>query len=584
MNRGVKIVGIGLLLAWLIVGCALTSFGSSEQKEKKKHKTDQEGQQKVASNVSMLIEAKKNEITGNEEKAEELLRQYTEKYPEDATAYFELARLVANKKDVHEAIELAGKAVKLDPENTWYKLFYAEVLQLDNKYKEAIGMYEEITAAHPENLDYYYQLAALYLIAEKYQDAIKVYDKIERQAGISEEISIQKEKIYLNLNELPKAQHELEALAAAYPDEVKYLSILAEFYMNNKMQEKGLETYRKIEDADPGDPYVHMSMADYYRKIGNKQKAFEELKQGFANPNLDIDSKVNILLSFFDISKLPEDSKTDVLELAKTLIAVHPNDPKAHSIYGDLLVEDKRNEDAREEFLKVIALDSSKFLVWQEMLRLDVLLEKYDHLAAYGERAIELFPDQPILYLFTGLGYFQQKKYIEAVKSFKSGAKLVVNNDELEAEFYMYLGDAYHSLKDTAESDNAYQKSLQVKADNAYVLNNYAYYLSIRNQDLEKAETMAKKAITLEPANASFQDTYGWVLFKLGRYDDAKIWVGKALDDKDGVSAEVMEHYGDILFKLGDTNQALEYWQKAKIKGPGSAVLEKKITEKKLYE
>jgi Tfp pilus assembly protein PilF len=293
---------------------------------------------------------------------------------------------------------------------------------------------------------------------------------------------------------------------------------------------------------------------------------------------------VNILLSFFDISKLPEDSKTDVLELAKTLIAVHPNDPKAHSIYGDLLVEDKRNEDAREEFLKVIALDSSKFLVWQEMLRLDVLLEKYDHLAAYGERAIELFPDQPILYLFTGLGYFQQKKYIEAVKSFKSGAKLVVNNDELEAEFYMYLGDAYHSLKDTAESDNAYQKSLQVKADNAYVLNNYAYYLSIRNQDLEKAETMAKKAITLEPANASFQDTYGWVLFKLGRYDDAKIWVGKALDDKDGVSAEVMEHYGDILFKLGDTNQALEYWQKAKIKGPGSAVLEKKITEKKLYE
>jgi len=532
----------------------------------------------------MLIEAKKNEITGNEAKAEELFRQYTEKYPEDATAYFELARLVANKKEVHEAVELAGKAVKLDRGNTWYKLFYAEVLQLDDKYKEAISVYEEITAAHPENLDYYYQLAALYMIAEKYQDAIKVYDKIEHQAGISEEISIQKEKIYLNLNELPKAQHELEALAAAYPDEVKYLSILAEFYMNNKMQEKGLEIYRKIEEADPGDPYVHMSMADYYRKIGNKQKAFEELKQGFANPNLDIDSKVNILLSFFDISKLPEDSKTDVLELAKTLIAVHPNDPKAHSIYGDLLVEDKRNENAREEFLKVIALDSSKFLVWQEMLRLDVLLEKYDHLAVYGERAIELFPDQPILYLFTGLGYFQQKKYVEAVRSFKSGAKLVVNNDELEAEFYMYLGDTYHSLKDTAESDKAYQKSLQIKADNAYVLNNYAYYLSLRNQDLEKAETMAKKAITLEPANTSFQDTYGWVLFKLGRYDDAKTWVGKALDDKDGVSAEVMEHYGDILYKLGDTSQALEYWQKAKTKGPGSAVLDKKITEKKLYE
>ncbi|MCX6244345.1 MAG: tetratricopeptide repeat protein [Bacteroidetes bacterium] len=579
-----KKTGSIILSVLLIAGIALTTFGADGQRDKKKHKTDQDGQQKVASNVPMLIDAKRNELTGNDEKAEEQFRQYIDKYPDDAVAYFELARILENKKQNHEAVELAGKAVKLAPGNTWYKLFYAEVLQLDEKYKEAIGVYEEITILHPENLDYLYQLAALYLMVEKYPEAIRVYDRIEAQAGISEEISIQKEKIYLLLNQPAKAQQELEALVAAYPDEVRYLSILAEFYINSKMPEKGLETYKKILEADPGDPYVHMSMADYYRKTGNKQKAYEELQLGFANPNLDIDSKVNILLSFYDISKLPEDSKTMVLELAKTLVAVHPNDPKAHSIYGDLLVEDKKNEEARNEFLKVITLDSSKFLVWQEVLRLDVMLEKFDHLAEYGKRAIELFPDQPVLYLFSGLGSYQQKNYTEALKSFRSGAKLVVNNDELEAEFYMYLGDTYHSLKDTTESDKAYQKSLQIKGDNAYVLNNYAYYLTLRNKELEKAESMAKKAVTLDPENASFQDTYGWVLYKLGRYSDAKIWVGKALNDKDGVSAEVMEHYGDILFKLGDPVQALEYWQKAKTKGPGSAILDKKITEKQLYE
>jgi Tfp pilus assembly protein PilF len=95
---------------------------------------------------------------------------------------------------------------------------------------------------------------------------------------------------------------------------------------------------------------------------------------------------------------------------------------------------------------------------------------------------------------------------------------------------------------------------------------------------------MAKKAITLEPGNSSFQDTYGWVLYKLGKYNDAKTWVGKALDDKEAVSAEVMEHYGDILFKLGETATAIEFWEKAKAKGPGSALLDKKISEKKLYE
>jgi len=574
-----------LLIGALLMVCSIPdSYGSTSHKEKKKHKTDQSKHPRVVSNIPMLIEAKKNEITGNTDKAEELFRQYIDKYPEDATACFELARIVANKKQVHDAVELAGKAVKLDPSNIWYQIFYAEVLQLDGKIRDAISVYETITEKNPGNLDYYYQLAALYLSTEKYTDAIKVYDKIENKAGISEDISLQKEKIYLLLNDLPKAQHELEVLVAAYPDEIHYLSILAEFFMNNKMQDKGIETYRKIEQADPGNPYVHMSMADFYRKNGEKQKAFEELKQGFANPNLDIDSKVNILISFYNVNQLPDDSKAMVFELTRILTTVHPNDPKAHSIYGDFLVQDKKNEEAREEYLKVIALDSSKFVVWEEVLRLDLILEKYDHLVTYSKRAIELFPDQPVPYLFAGIGSYQQKKYEDAVRAFNNGLKLVADNDEMLAEFYMYLGDSYHSLKDTSESDKAYEKSLSIKNDNAYVLNNYAYYLSLRNHNLDKAEIMSKKAVTLDPKNSSFQDTYGWVLYKLQRYDDARTWVGKALEDKDSISAEVMEHYGDILYKLGDTGQALEYWQKAKAKGSGSVLLDKKIAEKKLYE
>jgi predicted Zn-dependent protease len=573
-----------LLLILFALLCFLpASYASPTHKEKKKHKTDQAGP-KVVSNISMLIEAKKNEITGNDDKAEDLFRQYIDKYPDDAVAFFELARIVANKKQVHEAIDLAGKAAKLDPSNIWYQLFYAEVLQLDGKYKDAIAIYEKITATNPESLDYYYQLAALYLTTEKYLDAVKIYDEIENKVGVSEEISIQKEKIYLLLNDVPKAEHELQALVDSHPDDTHFLSILAEFYMNNKMQVKGLETYRKVQQLDPGNPYVHMSMADYYRKNHEKQKAFEELKEGFQNPNLEIDTKISILLSFFDLNQLPDDSKAMVEDLNRILVTVHPNDPKSHSIYGDFLVQDKKNAEARDEYLKVIALDSSKFVVWEEVLRLDLVLEKYDHLVEYGKRAIDLFPDQPVPFLFAGIARFELKKYEEAIKDFNHGVKLVANNDELESEFYMYLGDTYHSLKDTAESDKAYEKSLSIKGDNAFVLNNYAYYLSLRNQKLDKAETMSKKAVTLDPKNSSFLDTYGWVLYKLQRYNDARTWVGKALEDKDSVSAEVMEHYGDILFKLGDTGQAIDYWQKAKAKGPGSALLDKKIAEKKLLE
>ena len=204
------------------------------------------------------------------------------------------------------------------------------------------------------------------------------------------------------MNDLPKAEHELQALVDAHPDDIHFLSLLAEFYMNNKMQDKGLETYRKIQQADPGNPYVHMSMADYYRKNREKEKAFEELKEGFQNPNLDIDTKINILVSFFNIDQLPDDSKAMVAELNRILATVHPNDPKAHSIYGDFLVQDKKNAEARDEYLKVITLDSSKFVVWEEVLRLDLVLEKYDHLVQYSNRAKELFPDQPIPWFVRG--------------------------------------------------------------------------------------------------------------------------------------------------------------------------------------
>jgi len=232
----------------------------------------------------------------------------------------------------------------------------------------------------------------------------------------------------------------------------------------------------------------------------------------------------------------------------------------------------------------VLTLDSSRYPIWQQVLQLDMQESQYNHLLVYGNRAIELFPEQPMPYLFTGLASFQLKNYEDALKMLTAGAKLVVEDDELLASFYMYQGDAWHALKNEAEAFRAYEKSILLKDDNAYVLNNYAYYLSLRGTDLDKAEKMAKKAVTLEPENASFQDTYGWVLFMQGKYKEAGEWIQKAVQNKEDPSAEVLEHYGDVLYKLDDASGALEYWTKAKQKGPGSELLDKKITDKKLQQ
>lgn len=579
---GVMVHAGGIGSAGVFTGVSLPGQQKQEKKKSKKEHTSQ-GMANPG-NPGLLIDAKKEAIIGNSKGALDLFRQYIGRYPEDPVGFFELARLESERKNFSEAVRLCREASKLDPENIWYSLFLAELYQGIAQPGEAIGIYEKIIEKNPGNLDYLYQIAALYLQLEKFQDAIRIYNQIDEKAGVSEEIALQKQKIYLHLNDLKGAEKEIRKLIAAFPDESRYYSILAEFYMANNMQDKALETYQKIAVMDPDNAYIHMSMADYYRKSGNNEKAFEELKLGFANPNLDVDTKVNILLSFYTVNQIYNDLKEQAFILSKILMETHPRDPKVFSIYGDLLVQNKQMPEARDTFLKVLALDSSRYVVWEQVLQLDLQLSEFEHLLTYSAKAIELFPDQPLPFLFSGLANLQLKKNEAALKALASGANLVVDDNDLLAQFYMYQGDALHAMKKDQDAFAAYDRSIKMKDDNAYVLNNYAYYLSLEGNELDKAEKMAKRAVTLDPENDSFQDTYGWVLFKQKKYKEAAEWILKAVQTKGEPSAEVLEHYGDVLYNLGDTSGALDYWIKAKQKGPGSELLDKKINEKKYYQ
>ena len=146
------------------------------------------------------------------------------------------------------------------------------------------------------------------------------------------------------------------------------------------------------------------------------------------------------------------------------------------------------------------------------------------------------------------------------------------------------MGDAHHSLKNNVESDKNYDNALRIDPNNVIVLNNYSYYLSLRNEDLEKAKRMSAKSNNLAPNQASFQDTYAWILFQLKEYENAKIWIDKAIDNSSDPSAELLEHKGDILFHLGELEEAVEFWKRAKKAGSTSKTIDKKITDKTYYE
>ena len=574
------------ILSLLVIFASLSPLQAQKRANKNKEtkkQTDDPSRKSMAS-TAIFIEANKAKMIGDTATAVKLFNTCILADPSNDAAYYELASLYNDSNDPTTATQLAQKAYELDDKNPWYGLLLLDIYRQNGNNEAAIKLAQDLVKESPENPDLLFELADIYLTQEKYSDAIKIYDKIEERIGISEEISVQKQKIYLAEKKPGRAADEMEKLAAAFPGDSRYQALLAEMYMKAKMPEKALVAYNRLAEIDPGNPYIHISLADFYRQQGDKQHAFEELKLGFANPALDIDTKIRVMITYYSLSEIYDEMKIEAIELAQILIATHPDNPKSHSMYADFLVRDKKFEEARVEYRNVLALDSSKYVVWETVLQLDAQLSDFTALEKESTSAIELFPLQPLPYLLNGAANTQRKKYTGAIQSLEAGIKLVTDNDALLAQFNAYLGDAYNAIENHDASDQAYERSLKLNPNDSYVLNNYAYYLALRGKDLDKAEPMAKKSTELDPKNSSNLDTYAWVLYKFGKYSEAETMILKALEIDGKASAIILEHYGDILYKLGQMDKAYEYWQKALAAGKGSDFLEQKIKEKKLYE
>jgi tetratricopeptide (TPR) repeat protein len=136
-------------------------------------------------------------------------------------------------------------------------------------------------------------------------------------------------------------------------------------------------------------------------------------------------------------------------------------------------------------------------------------------------------------------------------------------------------------MKRTDDSDSLYEEALRINPEFSLALNNYAYSLSERGLQLERALGMARKALEVAPDNPSYLDTIGWIYFRLGRYRDAESFVKKAIN-KGEVSAVVHEHMGDIYFKLNDMDRALEHWNEALKLDGSNTQLRDKITRRSL--
>jgi len=495
----------------------------------------------------------------------------------NATVPYEMGRIFVLKKDAQNAQLYLKEAYKLDPNNKWVALELGDFYQKIGNYGQAATIYETLVENYPENIPYKFELAQLYYGLKQLKECIKVLNQIEALTGVSEELAQQKKEIYLLLDDEESAQRELEKLVAAFPANIEYLGVLAQFYTANEEPEKAIEIYKRMFVLAPDDPRGHLDLANIYKRQKKYDLSVQHLKIALASPALEVDNKVQVLYSFYQLSEIDTAMRKISYQLLEISISATPNEPKLYAMLGDFQMRDNDLKAARNSFRKATRLGANQLQLWSQLLLLDARLNMNDSLAADGEICLELYPNQPLGYLMAGSGNLLIENFPKAAELFEAGLDFVLDNPELEEQFYISLADVYHRLEEHKKSDDYFEKALELNPSSPTVLNNYAYYLSERGVRLDDALEMTEKCNRLAPNNGVFLDTWAWVLYKKGKYSEALEKINECAKFGGAESGEVLEHWGDILLKLNKKEEALAKWKEAATKEDATKNVQQKI-------
>lgn len=567
-------LAVGLLLASCKTGASVSG------KDKGKKGLD-EKTQIVFENL--YIDGCTKRLSGKIEQAEATFVQCLKMDPTSVPVKYELANLYRLTGRVDESLKLAKECLEADPKNQWYHLSYIDGLNYKKEHLQAAEAYERLVKIFPGRSDFMESMAISYAMGQNFSKAFKIYEDLEKRYGTNETFIVNKIKLLKEQGKLNEAEEELKRLISTNPSESRYHYYLAEHYEDTKQYSKAKEVYDKILSIDPGSPLVHLALANYYKEQNNAEKAHEEFKLAFANPDLGVRTKLDILLSYYSVSEQYTNYVAKGYELCEIMLKVHPIAPEAHSIYADFLYRDRKIEEARDHYLIAARHDKNRYAIWDQLLNVEAELNQVDSLENHSAIAMELFPNQPLPYYYNGFSNIQLKNYTKAIDAFNDGLEFVYDNKKMMLEFYSNLGDAYQYTGQYEKSDKAYEDALKIDPDNAYVLNNYSYYLSLRKEKLERAEVLSKRSNQISPNNPNFIDTYAWILYQQKKYKESEEWLSLAI--KLGSKRPgILEHYGDVLYRLNRMDEALKYWKLAQENGGKSEGLLKKISEKKIND
>lgn len=500
------------------------------------------------------------------------------------TAYylgFSYVTMSNSNRDIAEyGYRLMKKHFDEKPTDYDEALVYANVAGRLGHADEAVQALDTLVALFPDKLEVRMLLADTYARSDRFREAIATYDSLEMLDGKSLAISLRKINYYFALNDTAGTIAECRDLYHTAPDNATYNLLMGNVFMQLGQSDSALWYIDRAQRIDPENGMTYLTKAQIYYNEGDSANYDKQIYQALISKDLDVENKVAVLTDYIKQLLAERDSSKRAEKLFDVLISLHPHESKIHALYSEYFITQKEYKKAAEQMEYVADIDPSNAENWTRLMALNVIDHNIPKAVEAAQKALEYNPDSLDLCAYIAPAYFQMKEYDKALSTYRHALELADSSDYiLRSNLMCGMGDVYSALEDTVEARGCYEEALQLDPASSLVMNNYAYFLAVRDIDLDRAESLSALAIKDDPENPTVLDTYAWVFFKKKEYKLALAYIEKAIKiiGEDDENAEILEHYGDILFMNGQFDKALENWKKALELNPDSEVLKRKV-------
>lgn len=479
------------------------------------------------------------------------------RYMKDPAIYFAAAKDYAILGKYDRAVEAGKEAVRLEPNRREYHEALADIYINSSQVDGAIAECEAIVALDSSYLEGWMNLARLESLRDQ-KKALALYERIIDRFGAVPDAYLQMAQIYSVQNRLDKAAEALRGMLAADPGNFDIKKTLGDTYLREDSVDQALQIYGELAELQPTNVEVRAAIAHAYLVKQDYERAAQQFETVMRGDTLSVEDQLRFGQIFTTFIRTDSAVAPYAIHLFEQIRTKHEKDWRPYWFLGAIYEIVNQDSAAYVNYQKVKELASWNADGWVGMASVDYDNNKFSEGIELLLQAKNIVPDEFRIHFLLGISYQRLHQPIDAAAALERSVQL--NPKSVEA--YSALGLVYDELERHEDSDTAYERALKIDPRNHLVLNNYSYSMSERGIQLERALSMSTEALRQQPANTSYLDTYGWILYRLNRFEEAKTYVQKAID-LGSKSAAIFEHMGDIWLKLSDKDKALDFWKKA---------------------